>query len=1107
MKRIFCTLLLSVLVLLTQAQVGVFQKVISDSVFSKDFRFRSLPNYSLFNGVTNIISPTTGTYDLTTPPGTTAQRPTVPTGKYILRYNTDSAALEIGNPSQVWKTLSMSSVQSFDTTAISNFGLKVRSLISATAPLQYNAVTGNLSIPQATSSTAGYLASADWVTFNAKLPDPGSNGLVARTASGITAARQLIPASSNVSIVNANGVSGNPSIDINDTLLLTQLKLPYIPAAASTADSTVVLNRSTNLLEIRPVASSGAILNNVGLGYRLVKTSTGNIATVFGGYGILIDSTSNSNGLTWKADTISSNGLATLYDLTQTANISNTSLTANGTYAHNWNNKQWYLDSIAGQFLFRMGGVGNTGTRRKEFRINWSGPSFGDNLDGYNMFAVVKKADNITDSLRLGLISSGLGTLSMGAYDVATSANNTFISYSHLLGLINISAKDSIWIKGAVPAATADSILGVQFVSGTGIGKIVKIPISAAGSSVTLNNIGSGYRWLAAPSGNYKTVFASNTILWDSTSNANALTPKVDTSVIATQNDLGYYAPLTSVDSSRKYVPLVVFAGESNPVGVVSNAGLSGSELSPFPRIQILNNQNYQLEALHIGVNNNINVNSSLAFHGMELQLMKSITADSAFLHDTVYLVKIARSAASMSMLVDTLPVAYARLDTAIAQIRAKGYYPQIYMWMSQGINDAVADSATWLKNRLYYVTQIRKHINSYFPVFETRLIGAGVTRNNTIDLLPYWDGFTYVLNTTGFSTMDANHWDSAGIASICKRMLSFSADSVMQRDLYVQTQANHIKRGYFEATMVRVDSDVDFNGNATIAGNVNLDGDNKGLTLAGGSFGILKATGNPGWIGIASGQSLKFRRSNQASNISATDTYTDIFEINSSNNTTLFGDLTIGGSFTSNVDNTTINPGGGHIGFVKQAGGPAFMGVASGQPFTLKRSNEGSNISASGTYTEIAQFLSTNQFKLSSYGVGTHTGTPAYSIQTTSGGAIIEGPLVAAGTYTPTLTNETNIASSTASQCQYMRVGNTVTVSGKFNVDYTSTGASSIGISLPIASNIANDYEVAGTANPDVNPGGLIRGDATNDRAQFVISTVSSAAYDYYFVFTYTIL
>lgn len=265
---------------------------------------------------------------------------------------------------------------------------------------------------------------------------------------------------------------------------------------------------------------AGATNNvNIGAGFRILNSTTQQIKTLFAGAGTSIDSVSNTDGLTLSSQ-----------------NISNASLTADGTYTQNWNNTQWYVDSISEQFLFRMGGVGSTGTRRKDFRLSWGGSSFGDNLDGYNIMTTINKADNSGDSLRLGLISSGTGVLSMGYYDVANPSNNNFISYS-TAGLINISARDSIWIKGATPAVTADSVLGVVFRS-AGVSRIVKIPLSAAGGGATLNNIGAGFRWVATPGGNIKTVSNSNTILWDSTSTANTLTAKADTSVLATQYDL-----------------------------------------------------------------------------------------------------------------------------------------------------------------------------------------------------------------------------------------------------------------------------------------------------------------------------------------------------------------------------------------------------------------------------------------------------------------------------------------------------------------------------------------------------------------------------------------
>lgn len=64
-------------------------------------------------------------------------------------------------------------------------------------------------------------------------------------------------------------------------------------------------------------------------------------------------------------------------------------------------------------------------------------------------------------------------------------------------------------------------------------------------SSTVLNNIGSGFRLAATPSGNIKTIFGSNTITVDSSSNSNALTFKADTSVLATQYDLTQTSLLT----------------------------------------------------------------------------------------------------------------------------------------------------------------------------------------------------------------------------------------------------------------------------------------------------------------------------------------------------------------------------------------------------------------------------------------------------------------------------------------------------------------------------------------------------------------------------------
>jgi hypothetical protein len=72
----------------------------------------------------------------------------------------------------------------------------------------------------------------------------------------------------------------------------------------------------------------------------------------------------------------------------------------------------------------------------------------------------------------------------------------------------------------------------------------------------------------------------------------------------------------------------------------------------------------------------------------------------------------------------------------------------------------------------------------------------------------------------------------------------------------------------------------------------------------------------------------------------------------------------------------------------------------------------------------------------------------------------------LASGTYTPTLVNTTNIAASTAYACQWMRVGNVVTVSGRVNIDITTANVDTLlNMDLPIASTLGINSAVAGTA------------------------------------------
>lgn len=114
----------------------------------------------------------------------------------------------------------------------------------------------------------------------------------------------------------------------------------------------------------------------------------------------------------------------------------------------------------------------------------------------------------------------------------------------------------------------------------------------------------------------------------------------------------------------------------------------------------------------------------------------------------------------------------------------------------------------------------------------------------------------------------------------------------------------------------------------------------------------------------------------------------------------------------------------------------------------------------------------------------------------------------IASGTWTPTLTNVTNVAASTAYEGQWTRVGNVVTVSGKVDIDVTGAGATELGMSLPIASAMTVEQNLGGSAVSAAAAAlsAAIRADATNDRAAIVFTATSLTNDSYFFTFTYVV-
>lgn len=119
-------------------------------------------------------------------------------------------------------------------------------------------------------------------------------------------------------------------------------------------------------------------------------------------------------------------------------------------------------------------------------------------------------------------------------------------------------------------------------------------------------------------------------------------------------------------------------------------------------------------------------------------------------------------------------------------------------------------------------------------------------------------------------------------------------------------------------------------------------------------------------------------------------------------------------------------------------------------------------------------------------------------------------GPVLKSGTYTPTLTNVTNIAASTATVCQWMRIGDVVTVSGSVDIDPTAAGACVLRMSLPVASNFTATSQAGGTFSTTTSgqsDNGSIIANITSDVFELRFNAVNIANATYSFTATYQVL
>lgn len=113
-------------------------------------------------------------------------------------------------------------------------------------------------------------------------------------------------------------------------------------------------------------------------------------------------------------------------------------------------------------------------------------------------------------------------------------------------------------------------------------------------------------------------------------------------------------------------------------------------------------------------------------------------------------------------------------------------------------------------------------------------------------------------------------------------------------------------------------------------------------------------------------------------------------------------------------------------------------------------------------------------------------------------------------GTYTPSATSITNIASSTPRKANWSRVGNVVTVAGSVSITTTTIGLTELALSLPVPSNFGTIYEANGNIVTKAALGhyGIVYSDVTNNYIviEFIHAGTPSSD-DFRYIYSYEVI
>lgn len=238
--------------------------------------------------------------------------------------------------------------------------------------------------------------------------------------------------------------------------------------------------------------------------------------------------------------------------------------------------------------------------------------------------------------------------------------------------------------------------------------------------------------------------------------------------------------PATRPAAERR--PLAfVFIGESNSGGLGRNVQATPGEMAPRPSVQILKLDDgpFAFEDLRLGVNN-IKDHAGLdgfraTCHGWENELANAVADGALPGYQRVYLVKAGQGGSRVAQWGERSDYWLKFAQRTDAARRQLGGEPQWVVWLSLGINDAIARTpiATWKTDVADYLRRIRQQLPGARIVM-TRFESMGYPAiNQAIQEIVAAQQDVAAIDSTGATLADANHWDYRGLKTVTRRLLA----------------------------------------------------------------------------------------------------------------------------------------------------------------------------------------------------------------------------------------------------------------------------------------------------------------------------------------------